>query len=439
LKGRLEWLIALRYLHGNSQTQLFSLSNRLCIFFLSVIVALMVTAIAIFTGFQLRLNELLLSAGTHISMEKKNGTAIRSFEIALAEIRDDPELSRLVSAAYGAISLNALLELPDRFESKTVMGVPVEAEELSTGRLKHVPHLIHYDARYLERFNTENTVIVGRLLARDNKWEIGDRIAIIIPGSDMTGPDGPDIDRTVFRIAGFFRSGFNDFDQNLLFFSLPTGQRLLKNRSAVTDLIVQVRNLNDLQRVKSRVQEYLPENPYAFNIYTIMDLYGNFIAAMQLEKTLITIVLGLLLLAGVVGIWVTVTILVRQKRKSIGILRAMGIPVDSIILIFTVHAMLTGLIAAALGTMLGVFFSTSLDQVIKILEALANGVCSYAGCGPVQIMPDNIYYFDHLPVRIETDFLLMISLVLLFLSGLAGYFPSRRAALESPIETIRNL
>jgi lipoprotein-releasing system permease protein len=162
---------------------------------------------------------------------------------------------------------------------------------------------------------------------------------------------------------------------------------------------------------------------------------------MQLEKTLITIVLGLLLLAGIVGIWVTVTILVRQKRKSIGIMRSMGLPVNSIIAIFTLHSMLTGLIAALCGASLGVFLASNLEGIIKLMEGLVNSLCEmiFRSCTPVQIMPDNIYYFDHLPVRIETDFLMIISIVLLFLSGLAGYFPSRKAALESPVETIRNL
>jgi lipoprotein-releasing system permease protein len=62
----------------------------------------------------------------------------------------------------------------------------------------------------------------------------------------------------------------------------------------------------------------------------------------------------------------------------------------------------------------------------------------YSGCTPVKLIPSNIYYFDHLPVQADPNVIFGVALMTLILSGLAGYFPSRRAAEVDPVQVIRN-
>ena len=71
---------------------------------------------------------------------------------------------------------------------------------------------------------------------------------------------------------------------------------------------------------------------------------------------------------------------------------------------------------------------------------MINSACSwyYGVCSPVQLIPKNIYYFDHLPVHADPGIIFGVALTTMILSGLAGYFPARRAAMLDPVQTIRN-
>ncbi|MBI3395320.1 MAG: ABC transporter permease [Spirochaetia bacterium] len=242
-----------------------------------------------------------------------------------------------------------------------------------------------------------------------------------------------------FIIAGFFRTGYYEFDLNLIFISLQTAQRILEIPGMATEVIFQLNELSQLDHVRRLVREKLPGVAYSYSIRTIKDEKGNFLAALQLEKTMMIIILGLLVGAGVVGIWVTVHLLVKAKSRSIGMLRAMGLPTSSVLVIFTAHSMLIGLISTSLGGSLGIFIANRLESIIQLVEDLFNTACLwYQGtCTPIHLIPRNIYYFDHLPVHADLNVIFGVGLATMILSGLAGYFPARRAAVEDPVQAIR--
>ena len=152
------------------------------------------------------------------------------------------------------------------------------------------------------------------------------------------------------------------------------------------------------------------------------------------------IILSLLILAGVAGIWVTVHLLVKSKTRSIGMLRAMGLPNGSITIIFTAHSMLIGFLATAVGGSIGIFVANRLEAILELIEDFRDSACEwiFGACSLRPLIPSNIYYFDHLPVAADPNVIFGVAVVTLILSGLAGYFPSRRAAGVDPVQVIRN-
>ena len=151
-------------------------------------------------------------------------------------------------------------------------------------------------------------------------------------------------------------------------------------------------------------------------------------------------ILGLLILAGVAGIWVTSYLLVRSKSRSIGMLRSMGLPTGSVLIIFTAHSLLIGLLATAVGGATGIFMANHLESVIQLVEDMINSACIWwsGNCAPVHLIPRNIYYFDHLPVNADLNIIFGVALTTMILSGFAGFFPARQAAMQDPVQTIRN-
>ena len=279
----------------------------------------------------------------------------------------------------------------------------------------------------------------------DVKWLVtmglglGERINLLLPKGAYLSKD-INIKPQSFIIAGFYRTGFYEFDSNLIFMSLRSAQRILQIPSQASEIIFQLNDLEELEGAQNLLLESLAKPNYQFNVHTIREERGNFLAALQLEKTLMLIILSLLIIAGIAGIWVTVRLLIRSKTRSIGMLRSMGMSRSSLLFIFTLHSMLIGFLATALGGSLGIYVAKRMETLIILIEDLINNSCRalFSYCNPIRLIPANIYYFDHLPVQAELGIVFGISLATLILSGLAGYLPAREASSLDPIQSIRN-
>ena len=147
-----------------------------------------------------------------------------------------------------------------------------------------------------------------------------------------------------------------------------------------------------------------------------------------------------MIIAGVAGIWVTVRLLTRSKARSIGMLRALGMPRASLLFIFTLHSMFIGFLATAIGGSLGIYVANRMETLIILIEDMINNGCKalFGHCNAVHLIPNNMYYFDHLPVQAEPGIVFGIALSTLILSGLAGYLPAREASRLDPIQSIRS-
>lgn len=436
----LELFIAARYLRGQSRLSLFSLGTRLSFIFMALMVLIMVVVLSVFTGFQTEVRRSLWNAGYHVTLTRSlSGSSFQNYGTIVSILKDDPALKPQIRTVFPSITANGLLEYQNRFEGKALRALPVQKDQLVGGRLDDFPTLVHYDQRLLDRFADDNMVIVGREMARFYGWQVGDTITLFLPaGGVMTR--GMQIKRADFTIAGYFRTGFYEFDMNLMFVSLSTAQRLLDLQGRATEIIVQLNDLSQLDATRQTLRESLPGNRFDYSMRTIKDERGNFLAALELEKTLMMFILGLLIVAGIAGIWVTSYLLVKAKSRSIGMLRAMGMTMRSVLIIFTGHSMLIGFLASAIGGTGGIIFSRYLEAIIQLVEDHANQACHVfsSNCVPVHLIPRQIYYFDHLPVYTDIGFVFGIAMVTMILSGFAGYFPARQAARLDPVQTIRN-
>lgn len=93
-----------------------------------------------------------------------------------------------------------------------------------------------------------------------------------------------------------------------------------------------------------------------------------------------------------------------------------------------------------MGGVIGIFIASHLEIIVNGLSEVINMVGSslHTDWRNVELVPKDIYYFDHIPVDIDISFIFMVSTAATILSGIAGYFPARWAASLNPVDTIRN-
>ena len=430
-----------------SRVPFFNTGARFSLFFMALMVFVIIIVLSVFIGFQKSVHDTLENSGDHLRVLHQENRPFKSYKRILKYVKKNNQLQTLVRHSFANISLNVLFDNHyNQFEGKGLRGIPLVP--LKKGKDKkndieesfaYFPRIVHYNKRYLERFKGGNYVLIGREMARYYGLNLGDRISILFPKGGFLSKNIA-IQEQSFRIAGFYRTGFYEFDLNLIFMSLQTAQRILQIPNRASELVVQLNSLDDLDEAYQLLADSLPRPNYEYTIHTIREARGNFLAALQLEKTLMLIILSLLIIAGVAGIWVTVRLLIRSKLRSIGMLRAMGMSTKSLFIIFSAHSMCIGFLATIIGGSLGIYVANRMETLIGLVEDLINNVCpSVMGeCAKIYLIPPNVYYFDHLPVQADLGIIFGITISTLILSGLAGYLPAREAVRLEPIQSIRN-
>ncbi|MFL5574300.1 MAG: FtsX-like permease family protein, partial [Gemmatimonadaceae bacterium] len=142
--------------------------------------------------------------------------------------------------------------------------------------------------------------------------------------------------------------------------------------------------------------------------------------ALKLEKLGMGVILLLIVLVAAFNIVSTLTMVVADKTKEIGILKAMGMPAKSIRRIFFAQGLVIGVVGTALGVVIGFAGAIALDkyQFIK-LDA-------------------QVYFIDHLPVSTQPTDVMWIVLASIAIAAIATVYPSIQASRLYPIEAIRH-
>ena len=157
--------------------------------------------------------------------------------------------------------------------------------------------------------------------------------------------------------------------------------------------------------------------------YTIEDwkqMNRSLFSALQLEKTVMFIILTLIILVAAFNIAGSLVMMVMEKRKDIAILKTIGAPAASIARIFVIKGLTIGLVGTVIGTSLGTVLCILLERYAFIR------------------LPAEVYYINTLPVELKAMDVFVIAVSALSICLTATLYPARQAAGIDPVEAIRH-
>lgn len=220
-----------------------------------------------------------------------------------------------------------------------------------------------------------------------------------------------------FEVRGLFELEAL-FDESHAFVDLSEAQRLFSMGRRVSGIDVR---LSDLERA-DEVQAWLYERLDAtrFEALTWYDLQKSLYDVMRLEKFGASLVLMLIIVVAAFNIVGSLTMIVIEKRRDIGALRAMGVTKRDIRVIFLSEGLLIGLVGSGAGVGLGLLLAY-LQKVFKI----------------VPLPGSESFLIDAYPVSISGLDVLSIGLLALFMCVAAAIYPSARAAAIEPADAIK--
>lgn len=262
-----------------------------------------------------------------------------------------------------------------------------------------------YDIEFTKKDSniSDTGIAIGYLLAQRLNVDIGDQITIMSP-IDQSNLFGLPILIDV-KVSKIFNSQVLDFDDRIVFISNEVGDRIFLRKKTYDGIDIRLKSRKELSRVKLELQNYYKNS----SVHSWEDLHASLISAMRLERLGALAVLCLIILVSSFNLISTLVLVIMQKVRQIGILRAIGATnIDIKKIIIT-----QGILIGGLGALIGIIAS-------YLLIIIQN---SY-GIIPI---PSDIYFISQLPMMLKPNDIFMVALISLLFIVFSSLLASRQA------------
>lgn len=428
-----ETFIAARHLKSRRKNGFIALISFISVAGVAVGVMALIVVLAVMSGFDRELKSKIVNVQPHLRIERTGGVADLAGDIQKVRAQGGAEFTSVASYVEG----QAIIRSGENATGVIVKGLDTEHEDLGVyekhmafGRFDLSSDTIRTTRRRLLIFRKTRTeevggVLLGEGLANILRVGVGDRVNVISPfqekGDSLLAARA---ESHPFVVRGIFRVGMNDFDTALVLMSVPSAQRVYHLGNSVTGISVRFQDVDEAQRWKFLLRGQFTSDYYLRSWY---DMNHNFFQALKVEKSVMTILLALIVLVAAFNIVSTLIMIVMEKTKDIGILRALGATKASIRRIFVLEGFGVGILGVFLGTVAGLLMAFNLNPISDFLKQTTG----------LEVFPSDIYYFDRIPAEVHAPDVAVIVGFAMLASVLAGLYPAHRAASLHPVEALR--
>lgn len=400
--------IARRYLFSRKHISLISTLTIISIIGVTIGTALLIVVLSVFNGFFDVIQGLLLQNDPDLRIES---TASNSFLFTgdmKQKLSDIPEIQATASYVDG----KALLAF-EHSDDKVVQVRGINKEEYF--EVNNIDESISEGAINFQVRDRRPGMLINSQLLNDLNLRMDDEVVLLSAAGMRKSLTQFSLPRSFrFEVRGSY-SQIQISDGPGVFIDKEAAQRLFEIRNAISGIDVRLENTGQAESIKNKLQATLGPD---FKISTWYDLQKPLYDVMYLEKWSSYVILMIIVLVAVLNIIGSLTMIVIQKNRDIGILLTMGFTPSDIKNIFVRQGFYIGLIGCVIGGGLGLLLSWMQQQygLIKLSSA---------------------FIIDAYPVSISFVDVSIVLVGSLLLCLLASWYPAKRAAQVSPADAIR--
>ena len=379
----------------------------------AISVAVMIASIAIVLGFKKEITEKVVGFNGHISLfrvpnseEDDNLISINPFLQSILE--EMPFITEYTPQA----SIPAILKTEDDFKGVYLRGLKGK-------------NLTEYIEKNLESgevpdYNEEeskNRIIISRIAANQLRLDTGDRIDTYFISDDVR------VRR--LEISGIYNSHFDQYDDVMIFGAMPLVEQLgnLPEQTG-TYIMLQTDDFEKVPEYTAVLQEEINravaygETDSYYRTDNVLSQGRGFFSWLSLLDTNVVVIIILMMVVGCVTLVSGMMIIILEKKKFIGLMRALGAPANKIRSVFIYLAVRISFIGILIGDLI----------ILGLLYAQA----TYH----FMVLDPDSYYIDFVPVFLPGWIVVALNAGVLFVTYLVLVLPSRFVGKISPVESM---
>jgi len=232
-------------------------------------------------------------------------------------------------------------------------------------------------------------------------------------------------------VVDLYKSGMSEYDSSLVFCNLDYLQEIRgmidpqSQERSVTAIQIKLKDYNQSAKVVKLLENVFPR--HQFSVKTWEQKQGPLLAAVDIESAILNVLLFLIIAVAGFGILAIFFMIVVEKTRDIGILKALGASSRGVMSIFLLYGLGLGMVGSGVGVGLGLLFVRYINEIEAFL-ALVTGR---------KVFDERIYYFPKIPTDVNAFTVTWVAVGAVAIAVMASILPARRAARLHPVQALR--
>ncbi len=203
-------------------------------------------------------------------------------------------------------------------------------------------------------------ILLGKELALTLNVSVGDSLILFSQAADGSGADRK------YMVRGIVSTGNTEVDRTTCYLTLADTQLLFALDNRVHEIAVMTTSLKEVDRVAAEVT--LVTNSLGLSTASWKVFAREFYAGMKGDETQLKIMLGIIIGVAALGVLNTILMMVLERRREFGVMKAIGTKPKSIVRMIVLEANVMGLVSIVIGSILSTIGLLILSKHGMILD-----------------------------------------------------------------------
>jgi lipoprotein-releasing system permease protein len=302
-----EFFIGNRYLRTKQKKAFISLITFLSVAGVTVGVMALIVVIAVMAGAREDLQERILNINAHITLQSRY-TSFSGYQEVLKTVEGVPG----VESATPFITIQVMVRSAGGYSPAIIRGVDLASAGRVIKYLDTDPLIGQGERRKVDS-SFKPGLVAGKELAAHLGLHVGDTVQLISPRGGIASIGHlPGMEQ--YQVVGLFESGMYEYDRSLGFMSLADAQNNQHSADGVNGIEIRVSDISRAGIIRQQIEDALG---FPFWSMDWMQKYQNLFSSLELQKTVMFIILSLIVLVAALNIAGTLVMMVMEKKKAL--------------------------------------------------------------------------------------------------------------------------